>query len=402
MKAYSYVAYTARGRRRTGTVVAETEADAAAQLSQQELFAAELAEAQPGRAGRWGRGGRRLNAELQAVFTRQMAVMLEAGLPADAALEAVRAGGHPALDAVAAAARAALLDGATLSASLEQAGAGFPPYYLASLRAGETAGEMAPVFSGLAAHLEEQGTGKAQVAAALVYPAFVAAVSLLVCGILMTSVAPEIVAMFELTGRPLPPLTVAVMAVSDAVLAHRWLLAALMLALAALAAAVPRVAALRTARDRLVLRLPVAGRLVRLAEAVQYMRTLALVLGSRHAVLSAAESAAGVLTIAAFQAEGRAVAAAVRQGESLATALSRLSFLPPAARQLIAAGEVSVQLARMTGRAATLAEHRLATERKRIAALLEPVLMMLVGGLVLVIVLAVLLPVFDLQAAVAV
>lgn len=71
------------------------------------------------------------------------------------------------------------------------------------------------------------------------------------------------------------------------------------------------------------------------------------------------------------------------------------------ARQLISAGEVSVQLARMTGRAADLTEHRLQTERKRIAALLEPVLMMLVGGLVLVIVLAVLLPVFDLQAAIA-
>jgi len=81
--------------------------------------------------------------------------------------------------------------------------------------------------------------------------------------------------------------------------------------------------------------------------------------------------------------------------------LQRLSFLPPVARQLIAAGEASVRLAPMTARAATLVEHGLSTERKRIAALLEPMLMMLVGGMVLVIVLAVLLPIFDLQAVVA-
>ncbi|UWQ35174.1 type II secretion system F family protein (plasmid) [Leisingera sp. M527] len=413
MKAYAYTAYTSAGRKRRGTVVAETEADAAAQLTAQDLFPADLSEARrrgPKRAGGEtgaGRGAasrwrqRRLIPDLQAVFTRQMAVMLAAELPVDEALEAVRAGGHPALDAMAAQARAALLDGAALSEALADAGAGFPPFYLAALRAGEEAGELAAVFDGLAAHLEQQNTARAGIATALVYPGFVAAVSVLVCGILMTSVAPEIVAMFEMTGRPLPPLTEMVLAVSDFLRDQAAVLAVLAAALAVFLAAVPRVPRLRRLRDRILLRLPVLGRLARLGEAVQYMRTLALVLGSRHAVLSAASSAAGVLEIARFQDEAGAVAAAVRQGESLSAALGRLSFLPPVARQLISAGEVSVQLARMTGRAADLTEHRLQTERKRIAALLEPVLMMLVGGLVLVIVLAVLLPVFDLQAAVA-
>lgn len=411
MKAYAYTAYTSAGRKRRGTVVAETEADATAQLAAQDLFPADLSEARrrgskraggetgPGRGAgsRWRQ--RRLIPDLQAVFTRQMAVMLAAELPVDEALEAVRAGGHPALDAMAAQARAALLDGGMLSEAL--ADAGFPPFYLAALRAGEEAGELAAVFDGLANHLEQQNTGRAQIATALVYPGFVAAVSVLVCGILMVNVAPEIVAMFEMTGRPLPPLTVAVLAVSDFLRDQAAALAVLAAALAVFLAAVPRVPRLRHLRDRILLRLPVLGRLARLDEAVQYMRTLALVLGSRHAVLSAASSAAGVLEIARFQDEAAAVAAAVRQGESLSAALGRLSFLPPVARQLISAGEVSVQLARMTGRAADLTEHRLQTERKRIAALLEPVLMMLVGGLVLVIVLAVLLPVFDLQAAVA-
>ncbi|MEE2635214.1 MAG: type II secretion system F family protein [Pseudomonadota bacterium] len=417
MKAYRYTAYTSAGRRRSGTVVAETEADASQQLALQDLFVATLSEttaraatsadpqseaqAAPSGGGLLRRRWRpRLGPDLQAVFTRQMAVMLAAELPVEAALEAVRTGGHPALDAVAAEARAALLEGASLSEALLRGGAGFAPYYLAALRAAEAAGELAAVFAELADHLEQLGSDKAQIATALIYPGFVAAVSLLVCGILMINVAPEIVAMFEQSGRPLPPLTVAVLAVSDWIRGHLVLLGAGVLALVALALAVPRVPALRVRADRIFLRLPIVGRLMRLAAAVQYMRTLALVLGARHAVLSATDSAVEVLTVARFRDEGRAVAGAVRQGESLSSALERLSFLPPVARQLIAAGEVSVRLARMSDRAASLIEHRLSTERKRISALLEPVLMMLVGALVLVIVLAVLLPIFDLQAVV--
>ncbi len=402
MKAYAYTAYTRGGRRKTGTVVAETEADAAAQLARQELFVAEVTAARDRATGLLRQGIRaRLNTDLQAVFTRQMAVMLAAELPAEAALEAVRSGGHPALDAVAAQARAALMDGVALSEALAAGGAGFPPYYLAAVRAAEAAGDLASVFAELADHLDQLGIDKAQISTALIYPAFVAAVSLLVCGILMTSVAPEIVAMFEISGHPLPQLTRNVLAVSDWVQANWVFLAVVFAALVGLGLATPRVRALRNLRDRVVLRLPVLGRLKRLSEAVQYMRTLALVLGSRHAVLSAADSAREVLTVERFRGQARDVATGVRQGESLSVALARLDFLPPVARQLIHAGETSVRLARMTERAAALVEHRLVTERKRIAAVLEPLLMMVVGAMVLVIVLAVLLPIFDLQAVVA-
>ena len=414
MKAYRYMAYTQAGRRRSGTLVAETERDASDQLRAQDLFVAELSETgsqQPGSGKAPGnhadrvallRGWRhRMTPDLQVVFTRQMAVMLGAELPVEQALEAVRSGGHPTLDAVAAETRAALLDGASLSEALAQVGAGFAPYYLAALRAGEAAGELASVFNALADHLEQLGSDKAQIATALIYPGFVAAVSLLVCAILMINVAPEIVAMFELSGRPLPPLTRAVLAVSDLIRDNAGLIGGALLGLGVFLTLVPRLPALRQRRDAWLLRLPVVGHLMRLSASVQYLRTLALVLGSRHAVLSATDSAVEVLALAQFRKEGRAVTHAVQQGESLSGALAQLSFLPPVARQLIAAGEVSVRLAAMSHRAATLVEHRLSTERKRIAALLEPALMMLVGALVLVIVLAVLFPIFDLQAVVA-
>ena len=140
---------------------------------------------------------------------------------------------------------------------------------------------------------------------------------------------------------------------------------------------------------------------MRLSAAVQYLRTLALVLGSKNTVPSAVENAAEVLNIAQFREEAAEVSEAIRRGETLSKALQKLSVIPPVARQLIQAGEASVRIAGMTERSAILVENGLSTERKRIAALLEPILMMVVGAFVLTIVLAVLLPIFDLQSVVA-
>lgn len=323
VRAYSYVAYTAGGRRRRGTMVAESEAQASRMLRAQGLFASEITPkgATAARGRLWHRRGhRRLSADMRAVFTRQMAVLLAADLPAEMALE--------------------------------------------TLRAGETSGDVATVFEGLAEHLENVRSDKAQLATALIYPGFVAAVAFLVAGVLLTNVAPEITAMFEVTGRPLPRLTRIVIAVADRIGAHwPWL----------------------------------AGG----SAAAQYLRTLALVIASRQTVVDAVTSAAEVLVIRRHRDEAAALAQAVRSGESLAQGLARMSLVPPVCRQLILAGEQSAQLARMTERAAALVETWLTNERKRLAAILDPLLMIMAGTLVLVIVLAILLPIFDLQAVVS-
>jgi len=405
VNAYSYIAFTDAGCRKTGTVIAETEGHASEKLLAQGLYVAQLDLRQRktglGSAVFGSTRKARLNADLQAVFTRQMAVLLGADLPIESALEAVRQGGQGALDTIAARARAALMDGAALSEALETSGGGFAPYYIAAVRAGESAGDLSLVFNELADHLEVKGTDRAQIASALIYPGFVAAVSFLVCGILMVSVAPEIVAMFEISGRPLPQITIVVLAISDWIQSNILVLLAFAVLLMAAAVISNTVPSLRQRRDALLLRLPLIGRFMRLAAAVQYLRALALVLGSKHAVIAAVENAALVLNISRFQKEADEVTQAIRQGEPLSKALGRMSIIPPVAHQLISAGEASVRLARMADRSAVIVENGLSTERKRLASLLEPLLMMLVGGFVLVIVLAVLLPIFDLQAVVA-
>lgn len=403
MRAYHYTAFSAEGRRRTGTVLADDESQASRQLKAEGLFVADLRErgGSGARAAGRGFGRRRLNTDMQAVFTRQMAVLLGAGLTSEQALEAVRgAGAGPAMESLAAGAKAGLMDGQPLSDALEASGAGFPPYYVASVRAGERSGDVGAVFQRLADHLERAGRDRARMSTALIYPAFVASVALAVSIILMTTVAPDIVLMFEGSGQPLPALTVAMLTVSNWISANWVGLVAGLVGLTFLYLAAMRVQTFRDMRDTVLLRLPLAGGLIRQGAAVQYLRTLALLLSSRHPVLNAVESAADVLAVSRFRREAIGVADAVRSGARLSEGVRGLSIVPPVVRQLMDAGEKSADLARMTERGAVLVENNLGNARKRIAALLEPALMMVVGAGVLVIVLSVLLPIFDLQLVV--
>lgn len=402
MRAFSYTAFTAQGVRRRGTLVAESEGQVADVLRGQGLFAEEITVKRDAVRFAFVLGRRtRLNADMRAVFTRQMAVLLASDLSAEVALETIRSSdSSSAIEATAAEAKAALMDGQPLSEALEMAQAGFPRFYIAAVRAGETSGDVAAVFDGLADYLESVGADRAQLATALIYPAFVAAVSLLVCGILMVNVAPEIAAMFAVTGRELPPITRVVMGISDWIGAH-WILVVFGITGSILSLVFAlRVPSVRDRWHSMALRLPVVGRLMRLSAAAQYLRTLALVISSRQTVVDAVTSASDVLIIRRFRAEALDLAEAVRSGESLSQGLSRMSLIPPVCRQLIDAGEKSARLGRMTERAAVLVETWLTNERKRVSALIDPLLMMLVGGLVLVIVLAILLPIFDLQASV--
>ncbi len=400
MQPFTYVAYNAKGQRKTGTLVAESERAAFDALKAQGLMASDI-EAK-GRAKAEKRStGAKLDAEERAIFSRQMAVLLSADLPMEAALDAViESEGSARMQAFGAELKAATLEGYPLSDAIEAGRSGFPRYYTSSLRAGESSGDLAAVFSGLADFLEAQGANRAEIATALVYPAFVAAVSLLVCVILVTNVAPEVVAMFEVSGRELPQLTQVVLGASEWVQVNWVMIVAVLGALVVGGLVAWRVPAVRNVVDRVGLAVPLFGRLRRLSIAAQYLRTMALVLGSRQTAVNAVIGAADVLTVQSYRRQADDIVTAVRQGESLSGAVRKFKLLPPVALQLIRVGEESARLAQMTERAAVLVETWLANDRKRIAAVLDPVLMMVVGAFVLIIVLAILLPIFELQSVV--
>lgn len=400
MKTFAYTAYTPDGKRRTGMVVAEDESDASARVAALGLMPSAL-QAQAAKP-RGRRRERRIDRDLLSVFTRQMAVLLGAGLTAEAALEAVQgAAGASRIERLAAEARAALMEGESMADALGRAGGALPPWYAAAIRAGERSGDLGLVFETLAEHLESSAGDRAAITSALVYPAFVTLVAIVVCAILMTTVAPQIIAMFEDSGQPLPPLTVTVMALVDAVRDHWLLILAALGALVVLWIAIARNPVLRDRRDGLFLRLPLVGRFMRMAAAAQYLRTLAVVINSRLPLTEALRFSAGVLDIARYRALAEEAGEALKRGESLSQALARLPFLNPVARQLVQAGEASARLGPMTERAAVLAESWLRTERKRVSVIIEPASMIVVGAMVLTIVLAILLPIFDMQALVS-
>nr|WP_209427909.1 type II secretion system F family protein [Pararhodobacter sp. SW119] len=331
-----------------------------------------------------------------------MAVLLNTGLTADSALHAIQAGaGSSTIEALATKACAGVIEGEPLSQALKHAGAVLPPWYTAALQAGESSGKLDPVFQTLAEHLENSVSDRTAIISALIYPAFVSVVAILVCVILVVTVTPEIAAMFDSAGQQLPALTLWVLGVTEFVRTQFYWLILGVTAILGSVIALSRQKRLRNWRDDIVLRLPLIGRLMRMAASVQYLRTLALVINSRLPIIEALRYSAEVLSIHSFRQEAFDAADALRRGEKLSSALLLLSFLQPVSRQLIQAGEDSARLGAMSDRAAVLAETWLRTERKRLITVLEPASMIAVGGVVLIIVLAILLPIFDMQTMVS-
>lgn len=400
MSAWQYTAYDSDGRQVKGVLVADGESHARGLLRESGLFPERLAPAREHERSWWPRraGRRRLSVEELAVFTRQMAVLIGAELPVDEALEVfTRSEAGGAVRRVAAELRSRVRDGLPLSRALGAEAGTFPGYYVAAVAAGESSGELARVCETLADFIETRQAVRDRAATALVYPAFVGTVSLVVAGILLVNVAPEIVALFEQTGQPLPAITRASLGVGH-FLGTYWLrLGAGLVVLAVLVRAALGLPRVRSARDRLLLRLPVIGRFARLRAASLYLRTLALVLSGRMPGNVAMSFAVEAIANSKLRNEAIRAHAEVEEGRRMVSAMKGMSALPPIALQLIESGERSGRLVEMSARAATIVENSLRERSQRLSTLLEPVMMMLVGGLVLVIVLSVLLPIFDLQ-----
>ena len=404
MTAYTYTAYDKTGRRVTGVLVADGTAEARSQLAAQGLYTESLSTRQPAGQGAWLARLRQksLDAEGLALFTRQVSVLLASRVPVDKALD-VMIGSRTAsrVNRVAADLQAQVRDGLSLSGAMARHPGSFPDFYRAAVEAGESSGYLPDVCEVLADYLEDRLTRRDKTVTSLVYPLFVGAVSLVVAGVLLVNVVPEMVALFEQTGQALPPITRVTIALSGALAAHWPWLAAGAAGLGFGAAAVFRRPGPKRALHRVVLRLPVFGPLARARASLLFLRTLSLVLTARVPVVPALRHAHNAVDNLSIRAESAQVATLVERGQSVTDAIGTIPSLPVIARQMIENGERSGQLARMTERAARMQEFDLSTRAQRVAALLEPLLLMVVGGLVLVILLSVLLPILTMQTGIS-
>jgi general secretion pathway protein F len=391
---WTYRALTAGGRAEAGVVDAETARAAWQVLRARGVYPTELAEdaESPGRA-------RRVRAAELAACTRELATLLVAGVPlADALAAAAEHVEHPTLERALTTARARLREGASLADALGTSPRVFPPLFRDLVRAGEESGALAAVLQRLASHTEAEAATRARVRAALAYPAVMTLATTAVLAFVLAWVVPQTTALFAATGKPLP-LATRVLAATGSVIARFWWLG--LAAASAAGFALRRWLASDGARRRVdvaLLRVPGVRRLVRATAAGRLARTLATLLAG-GVPLEAALGIAGPITGNRVLADAVATARArVREGGTLAPALRASGAFPPVLVQLVAVGERSGGLADALAHAADTYEAEVGRTVAAATALVEPALILAMGGVVLVLVTAVLLPLFELGA----
>jgi general secretion pathway protein F len=394
---YAYRALTTTGRACAGVVDADSQQAAWQALRARGVYPTALREDREAAAG-----GRRVPAPELAAVTRQLALLVGSGVPVAEALEAAtEATEHPRLVGALTRVRAGVREGRPLADALGDAAGVFPPLYRELVRASEAGGALAPVLTRLATHLERAAALRARLRATLAYPVVMAVAVMAVLAFLLTWVLPQMARLFEETGAPLPLAARALLAAGDVAARTWWLW---LLALLAGALAARAWVATPTGRARLdgwVLDLPIAGRLVRAAALTRVTHTLSTLLagGVRlEAALDLAVGAAGNARIAAALAAARE---AVRQGQPLAPALRASGVFPAPLLRLVATGERSGGLADALAHAADHLDAEVERDVAAVTALAEPALVLLMGGVVLLLVLTVLVPLvqFDPLAA---
>jgi general secretion pathway protein F len=406
MTAYSYKALAPDGKVSKGILEGESERQVRQVLRQRQLKPLEVAPARTGLAAittatvEFGRQGLRA-AEL-ALFTRQLATLLLAGVPLDEALGATaRQTPTARVKSLLLQVRAKVLAGHSLATSLADFPDAFSDLYRAMVRAGEHAGLLGAVLDQLADHIERRQHLQQQVQMALLYPATLLLVALGVIVLLMGLVMPELLALFQRTGAELPLLTQVLIAISAFVAGWWWLLLLIAIALPAGLRVLLRDAGWRLRRDALLLRLPLVSRLLVAADTARFAATLSILCSSGVALVDALAIAAGVMANRVLRRRTERGVVAVQEGGSLAQALDGCGFFPPLLTQLVASGETSGTLDVLLKRAASSQERELELTLNGLMKVLEPLIIVTMAVIVGAIVMAVLLPIMQMNTLVA-
>ncbi|MFC4159570.1 type II secretion system inner membrane protein GspF [Chitinimonas lacunae] len=398
MAGFRFQALDERGRTIEGVVEADTLKLARTQLRERGLWVSELAELSGGEAGERKNSRVSLSTTDLALITRQFATLLDAGLTIEQVLTVLieQAEVNRVRD-VLAAVRSDILAGSPLSAALARFPRVFPELYRTIVRAGEESGRAAAVMRRLADYIEARQALAAKVGVAFVYPAVVLAVSVLVIVGMLTWVVPQMVTVFQSAKQTLPLLTRALLWLSAGLRQYGYLwLIALTGAGVALHFAW-RNEGFRRALDALLLRLPLLGRLNRAGNTARLASTLSILVGSGVPLLTAMNAAAGVVGNRVLREAVSDALRDVREGAALSTALGRSKLFPPVLVHLIASGEASGRLEAMLDKAAQQQTGELEQRVATFTSLLGPAMVLIMGVSVLLIVLAILLPVFEMN-----
>lgn len=401
MAEFDYIAIDPAGKERAGKVKAETVEDARARLDARKLFIVRIepgaAETARRRAGLSLRTPR-LSAKELTLFTRQLSTLVQVS-PLEESLRTIgRQSEQAHVRAIVGKVHSGVLEGRRLADALGAEPKSFPPLYRAMISAGESSGSLPTIMERLSDLMERQAVIRSKVLTAIAYPSVLAAFAVCVVAALMIFVVPKVVEQFDTVGQDLPLLTRMVMGIS-AFLAGYWWLLLILIGLAGFAFwRALKVEAFHYRFDAMLLRLPLIGRLIRDLHAARMARTLSTMVASRLPLMEGLSLTTQTVHNRVLRQASEEIVEAIRGGGSLSAALRRTGVFPPLLVYLAASGESAGRLDTMLERAAEYLEREFDSFTSAALAMLEPLIIIAMGGIVAVIILSILLPILQLQS----
>ncbi|HIF91995.1 MAG: type II secretion system F family protein [Myxococcales bacterium] len=412
MPVYAYKGVNQSGRPTKGTISAEGARAARVQMRAGGVFLTEITETntQAGADGKPKTSGRGLNMEINlpvrippmeiAMSTRQLATLVGAGVPLVESLSAlVEQTEHRALKGVWAQVRDRVNEGGSLAEALSGTGR-FDNLYTSMVRAGEASGALEAVLARVADYLEDQVRLNNRVLSILTYPLFMLAFAAVVVGVMVTLVLPQITELLISQNLELPWYTAAVIGFSDLLRGYWWLIIVAIVGLVVLYRSIWRTKKGRFALDRFWLGFPVVGRVIRFLAIARFTRTLGSLLASSVNIVQALNIARHVANNAIFEQAADAARDAILEGAPLANPLRQSGEFPPLVTTMVEVGERSGDLEGMLIKVADTYEEQVETSITRLTSLLEPVLILVMVGVVGIIIMAVLMPMLQLTESI--
>ena len=399
MGAFEYTALDARGREKSGVLEADAARQIRQQLREQGLTPLSVEEVKQ-REAKTSKTflKRKISATDLSLITRQWATLVRSGLPVEEALRTVAQQSEKArLKSMVVAVRSRVMEGHSLASALSDFPHIFSELYRATIEAGEQSGHLEVVLERLADYTETRQQISQKMSQALIYPVLLTLVAIAVVVGLLTFVVPKIVQVFESIGQELPGLTKALIASSEFLSSNGVYLLFGILVVLVIFSYMLRIEGFKKAFHRFLLGLPLVGRMVRGVNSARFARTLSIVAASGVPILDGLRISSQVISNLPMREAVLAAANKVREGSAISSALDASKYFPPMTIHLIASGEASGNIENMLERAADSQEREIEALTSGLLGIFEPVLILAMGGIVLVIVLAILLPIFDMN-----
>ena len=398
MSVFEYKAIDINGKESSGIIEGDSQKSARHLLQAQHLTIVEIAKSNRKLSQTKSWLAPILSLTDVSLFMRQLASLLQAAMPIDEALQTIATHSHKKhVKKTIQQVRSSVTEGKSLASSLQLNTKGLPPYFIATVEAGERSAKLGYILENLADEIQQQESFKKKISTALIYPLLISLVALAVVVSLLLFVVPQIVTVFDSMNQVLPPLTVVIIELSNFLTTYIEIIIATLIAIVIGVKIALRQRVTKTKIQKVMSRFPIVGKIMVNSNAVRFSRTLALLHDSGTPILTALKHTAESLSYLPMKEGVLRATEKVRAGSTLFKSLESQNVLPPMTLYMLASGEKSAQLSEMLNKAADIQETELDIYTVKVISLFEPLMILFMGAIVLLIVLAILLPIFELN-----